>query len=65
MFPEIGILARLEFAKVDLSAVQERMFSAAAAARMSIKQTKMSDEVHEKRTVLFANKKFMKTITNF
>ena len=64
VFPEIAILARLEFAKVDSSAVQERMFSAAAAA-MSIKQTKMSDEVHEKRTVLFANKKFMKTIRNF
>ena len=55
---------RVDFAKVDSSAIQERMFSAAAAA-MTIKQTKMSEEVHEKRTVLFANKEFMRKIARF
>jgi hypothetical protein len=64
VFPEISILVRVEFAKVDSSAIQERMFSAAAAA-MTIKQTKMSEEVHEKRTVLFANKDFMRKIGRF
>ena len=64
VFPEISILVRVEFAKVDSSAIQERMFSAAAAA-MTAKQTKMSDEVHEKRTVLFANKDFMRSVANF
>ena len=64
VFPEVAILVRLEFAKVDSSAVQERMFSAASAA-MTIKQTKMSREVHEKRTVLFANKDFMRKVGKF
>jgi hypothetical protein len=63
-FPEVAILVRLEFAKVDSSAVQERMFSAASAA-MTIKQTKSSEEEHEKRTVLFANKEFMQKVAKF
>jgi hypothetical protein len=64
VFPEVAILVWLEFAKVDSSAVQERMFSAASAA-MTIKQTKMSEEVHKKRTVLFANKEFMQKEAKF
>jgi hypothetical protein len=57
-------LVRIEFAKVDSSAIQERMFSAAAAA-MTNRQTQMSQGVHEKRTLLFANKQFMQKIGNF
>jgi len=60
-FPEVAILARVEFAKVDSSAIQERMFSAAAAA-MTRYQTQMNPKVHEMRTILFANKKFILNI---
>lgn len=59
LFPSIATLVRIEFAKVDSSAIQERMFSAAAAV-MITRQTQMSHKVHERRTVLFANKDFMR-----
>jgi hypothetical protein len=64
LFPEVATLVRIEFAKVDSSAIQERMFSAAAAA-MTNRQTQMSEGVHEKRTILFANKQFMRNICKF
>jgi hypothetical protein len=61
LFPDVAILVRIVFAKVDSSAIQEHMFSAAAAAMIN-RQTQMSQGVHEKRTDLFANKQFMQKI---
>ena len=58
MFPQISLLAREYFAKMDSSAIQERMFSAAQAA-MSKQQTRMDPEHHEKRTVLHENRDFL------
>jgi hypothetical protein len=40
------------------------MFSAAAAS-MTNRQTQMSQSVHEKRTILFANKQYMQKIGKF
>ena len=57
-FPVISLLAREYFAKMDSSAVQERMFSAAEGA-MSKKQTSMNADHHEKRVILHENRAFM------
>jgi hypothetical protein len=58
MFPSIAFIARIELAKMDTAAFQERVFSSAHAA-MDDNQTMMSFEHLEKRTLLFHNQKFM------
>ena len=58
LFPAIALLAREHFAKMDSTAIQERMFSAVSAI-MNKHQTRMDPEHHEKRTVLHENREFM------
>ena len=58
VYPAVSLLAREFFAKMDSTAIQERMFSAASAA-MTNQQTRMASEHHEKRVVLHENAALM------